>query len=242
MAEKEWWQLPPTIEQHSGITVVREDLCEGGSKIRFLPYLVGNAKEIVFGGPFCGGAPYALSVWGKKKGVKISLFYAKRKELHKRQALAKQNGAIIHEVPFGYMSNVQAKARAYAKENGALFLPLGFDVPEACDPFVSYMRSVGQSVGPVDEIWCATGSGMLARCLSEAFPQTKIHGVIVGLKSRNQKQPFKSNVVLHETVYDFQQETKAPAPFPCCPNYDRKAWELMTRMGKGKILFWNVLG
>lgn len=242
MSEKEWWQLPPQIENHNGITVVREDLCEGGSKIRFLPHLVGDAKEIVFGGPFCGGAPYALSVWGKKKGVKITLFYAKRAQLHKRQLLAQANGAIIHQVPFGYMANVQAKARQYAQDNGALFLPLGFDIPQACGPFVDYMRSVRHTVGKVDEVWCATGSGMLARCLSEAFPDSKIHGVIVGLKSRNQKQPFRSNVTLHECKYQFQQETKASAPFPSCPNYDRKAWELMQRMGTGRILFWNVLG
>lgn len=237
----EWWQADPIIEEHHGITVVREDLCEGGSKIRFLPYLVGDAKEIVFGGPFCGGAPYALSVWGRKKGVKISLFYAKRKELHRKQKLAFGNGAQIFQVPFGYMTNVQAKARAYAHANGALFLPLGFDIPEAAEPFIEYMRSVRRQVGHMDEVWCATGSGMLARCLSEAFPDAQIHGVVVGLKSRNEKQPFKSNVQLHECAYDFAEETKTAAPFPSCGNYDRKAWELCTKLGQGRRLFWNVL-
>lgn len=238
----EWWQQPAVIEQHEGIVVAREDLCAGGSKIRFLPYLVEDAKEIVFGGPFCGGAPYALSVWGQRKGVKITLFYAKRKLLHRRQEQAFKNGARIIQVPFGYMTNVQAKAKAYARDHGALFLPLGFDVPEACGPFVDYMRGVSKSVGHVDQVWCAAGSGMLARCLAEAFPSSVIHAVIVGLKSRNSKQEFRPNVVMHEAPYDFAQEAKAPAPFPCCPNYERKAWEIMKRERKGSALFWNVLG
>ncbi len=238
----EWWQAAPIIEQHLQITVVREDLCEGGSKIRFLPYLVGDAKEIVFGGPFCGGAPYALSVWGKKKGVAITLFYAKRKELHLRQKASLQNGAQIFQVPFGYMTNVQAKAKAYALDHGALFLPLGFDVPNASAPFVDYMRRVRAAVGHMDEIWCATGSGMLARCLSEAFPDAQIHGVSVGLKSRSGKQAFAGNVTLHDCDYEFAKETKFPSPFPSCGNYDRKAWELCLRLGQGKRLFWNVLG
>src|SRR5215831_2443477 len=182
--DRQWWQAAPVIERHNNITVVREDLVEGGSKIRFLPYLVGDAAEVVFGGPFCGGAPYALSVWGRRKGVQITLFYAARRDLHPLQLLAAANGAAIHQVPFGYMTNVQAKAKAYARERGALFLPLGFDIPEACGPYVGYMRTVRALVGKVPEVWCATGSGMLTRCLSEAFPDAEIHGVIVGLKSR----------------------------------------------------------
>lgn len=239
---REWWQLDPIIEEHDDVIVIREDLCDGGSKIRFLPYLVEDAKEIVFGGPFCGGAPYALSVWGRRKGVKVTLFYAKRKELHERQKKAFENGATLYQVPFGYMTNVQAKARNYARDNGALFLPLGFDIPTACAPFVDYMKSVRQTVGKIDEVWCATGSGMLARCLSEAFPDATIHGVIVGLKSRNSKQEFRGNVVLHECRYDFADQCKAEVPFPSCGNYDRKAWELCMRHGSGKRLFWNVLG
>jgi cysteine synthase len=87
--------------------------------MRFLPYLVKGAKEVVYGGPYCGAAGLALSVWGRRKGVKITLFYAKRLKWHRRQELAKENGAKIVEVPFGYMSNVQAKAKAYAEEAGA---------------------------------------------------------------------------------------------------------------------------
>lgn len=237
-----WWQPTPIIDRHDRFLIVRDDQVPGGSKMRFLPYLVQDAKEVVFGGPFCGGAPYALSVWGQRTNNKVTLFYAKRKELHVRQKKALLNGATIYQVPHGYMTNVQAKARRYAQEHGALFLPLGFDVPEASNPFIEQMKRVRLMVGNVDQVWAATGSGMLARCLGQAFYPTPVHGVVVGLASRNQKQQYPSNVTLHEYPKQFSWSCSYSAPFPTCGNYDRKAWELCHKLSKGTVLFWNVLG
>lgn len=225
------------------VTVVREDLLPGGSKMRFLPYIVGDAAEVVFGGPFCGGAPYALSVLGKLAGKKITLFYAKRKELHQRQQRAIENGANLQFVSPGYMTNVQAKARQYAADAGALFLPLGFDVPAATEPFVDFMTWVKRKLPrQPDQVWCATGSGMLARCLGAAFPDAEICAVAVGLKSRHDAQRMPSNVRVIESPYAFEKQTKAECPFPSCRNYDRKAWEMAMRDKRGNILFWNVMG
>ena len=237
-----WWQPTPIIDRHDRFLIVRDDQVPGGSKMRFLPYLVQDAKEVVFGGPFCGGAPYALSVWGQRTNSKVTLFYAKRKELHIRQKKALLNGATIYQVPYGYMTNVQAQAKRYAREHGALFLPLGFDVPEASNPFIEQMRRVRSMVGKVDQVWAATGSGMLARCLGEAFYPTPVHGVIVGLASRNSKQQYPSNVTLHEYPKQFSWSCSYEAPFPTCGNYDRKAWELCHKLSAVTVLFWNVLG
>ena len=63
-----------------------------------------------------------------------TLSYAKRKELHIRQKKALLNGATIYQVPYGYMTNAQAKAKRYAREHGALVLPLGFDA-RGFEPF-----------------------------------------------------------------------------------------------------------
>lgn len=240
-----WWLAEPIIEEHQGVLVVRDDLLAGGSKIRFLPHLVGDAKELVFGGPYCGGAPYALSVYGERMGVKVALFYAKRKELHWRQKAAFRSGAAIYQVPAGRMTVVQARARKYAADHGALFLPLGFDVKNASEPFEAVMREVSARIGQLDEVWCATGSGMLARCLGRAFPAAKVFGVVVGLKSRNQAQAFPPNVELVDCPYDFAEECRARAPFPSCLNYDAKAWEQLkarSHAGPGRALFWSVLG
>jgi len=234
---------PPVIEQFGRISVVRDDLLEGGSKTRFLPVLLGDAKEIVFGGPFCGGAPWALSVIAPKMGKKATLFYGKRSRArwHWRQLAAQKNGANIIEVDPGYMTNVQAKARAYAAAAGALFLPLGFDVPAAEAAFISAINQAAAIYGEKpDQVWCATGSGMLARCLAKAFPASKIFGVAVGLQSRWKEQRFPDNVTILPCAYKFEQQTPAYSPFPCCRNYDRKAWELCAMKSKGRVLFWNV--
>jgi len=141
------------------------------------------------------------------------------------------------------MAVVQKRARDYAKGAGALFLPLGFDLPAAEDPFVAFMQQVRRRLGfAPDEVWCCAGSGMLARCLSKAFPESAIHAVAVGLASRHEAQAFGPNVIMHATPLRFEQECREGAPFPSCPNYDRKAWVVAAREAKGRSIFWNVAG
>lgn len=236
-------RTPSVIEKHEGFTIIREDLLPGGSKMRFLPYVVDRtAKELVFGGPYCGGAPLCLSEIGKRTGQKVTLFYAARAgELHPRQKLAKENGAKLKFVRPGYMTVVQKRAIDYAEKHGAQFLHLGFDEPDAEGHFVAAMDAVRKKVGNPEQVWCATGSGMLARCLGRAFPASEVIGVAVGLASRHDKQHFPSNVRLLESSYTFFQKCKISAPFQSCPNYDRKAWEMMCAQAKPGALMWNVL-
>ncbi len=239
-----WIDIPPVLEKYDGgrTTVLRDDLLEGGSKLRFLPFLVKGAEEIVYGGPFCGGAAVALSVLGRYSGQKITLFYAKRKVLHQRQQNCLDNGATIYAVKPGYMNVVQKRARDYASQAGALFLPLGFDTPEAEEPFVEFMLKVRKQTGTPDEVWCASGSGMLARCLARAFPDSEIHAVAVGLKSRWSKQSFPDNIQVHESALPFNKEAMIDVPFSSCGFYERKAWSLMEHESDRHKLFWNVLG
>lgn len=240
-----WWMAEPILEEHEGVVVVREDLLDGGSKIRFLPHIVAGHQHLVFGGPFCGGAPYALAVWGERMGVEVSLFYAKRRDLHWRQRSAFRRGSAIYQVPAGRIAVVQKRARDFAAATGATFLPLGFDLKHATEPFVEVMRGVAARAPEIEEVWCATGSGMLARCLAEAFPGARVFGVIVGLKSRNSAQSWPANVELIEAHYDFGDRAKSSPPFNSCANYEAKAWEQLkarSRAGPGRALFWNVLG
>ena len=233
----------PILERHGPAIVVREDLLAGGSKCRFVPHVVGDARHVVFGGPFCGGAPYALAVWANRLGRKATLFYAKRRELHWRQRAAFELGTEIFQVPAGYMTVVQARARQYAADTGALFLPLGFDVPHATGPFEAVMAGVRERVD-VDEVWCATGSGMLARCLGRAFPEARVFGVRVGLASRNSAQDWPANVELFDAPYEFHERARSAPPFNCCANYDAKAWEQMlarSRARPGRVLLFQAM-
>lgn len=238
-----WLREPPVFDRRNGdVIVLREDLIEGGSKLRFLPFLVGDADEIVFGGPFCGGAPLALSVLGREFGKRITLYYAAREDLHERQERARENGARLVFVRPGYMAVIQKRARDYAQQAGALFLPLGFDVPAAVEPLLSYAGRVRREIGSPDQVWCATGSGMLARCLALAFPDSEVCAVPVGLASRHSKQAMPDNLTWYSTSLRFEQRERRPCPFPACAHYERKAWHAMMAKRRGSALFWNVLG
>lgn len=241
---------PFHVERHGAVEVVREDLLPGGSKSRFVPALIDGLTEAVYAGPFCGGGAWALAECGRAAGVKVTLFYAKRKVLHRRQLLALKAGAELRQVPFGYLSNVTAKARAYCAATGAHLCPIGFDCEEAVAAYTAEIDRFRRPHGAPDEVWCATGSGLLARCLGLALPDAQVNGVVVGLSSKNGGQPYTRNVQLHDVTphYKFERECRYAAPFPCDPNYDRKAWELcQARVSTGaaagrRVLFWNVAG
>jgi 1-aminocyclopropane-1-carboxylate deaminase/D-cysteine desulfhydrase-like pyridoxal-dependent ACC family enzyme len=231
------------IEPHGRLLVVRDDLLPGGSKSRFVPDLIYGADHVVMGSAFCGGAALALAAVGARLGVRVTLFYAARKHLHPRQLLAQHYGARLRLVPAGYMTNVQAKARAYAQEQGALFMPLGFDVPAAEEPYVAQLDAVRRQLrGSPPQVWCATGTGMLASCLARAFPDSHICAVAVGLRSRWGKKAFPDNVTVREHEMPYATAIAGAAPFPCCPNYDRKAWFIAAAEAQRGALFWNVLG
>lgn len=245
-----WLNHPFTIEPYqikqTMVNVLREDLLPGGSKLRFLPALCKGATEIIYASPACGGAQVALAVMGHETGQTITIFHAARKERHEMQARAAEYGARFVPVPYGYLSNVQAKARSHAHAGGGLLLPLGFDTPAAQIDYMKFVYQVRADLfSEPDEIWLAAGSGMIARCIASAFTKTRIVAVSVG-KDLHDSMGFFSppNLYLLQHPLPFEKPTKAECPFPSCANYDRKAWEMLTmRQGDSRnILFWNVMG
>jgi hypothetical protein len=240
------WEQPIGVTSHDGFRVVRDDLLDGGTKIRFLPYVVGDADHIVFGAPFAGGAPVALSVLGRETGKRITIFYAARKQLHPRMLRVRRNGARLELVSPGYMTVVQKRARDFAAENGALFLPLGFDTSAATAPFQEILSGLQQRIGQPDEIWCAAGSGMLARNLAIAFPSSSIRAVAVGLESRWSKQDLPPNCLIQSQPLPFDKPLRVASPIPVCHHYEAKAFAAMSReiqaLPNRSRLFWNVIG
>ena len=81
--EREWTDpLPlPIVEEYEGFQVVREDLINGGSKVRSGDYFVKsleNIDELVYGScPATGKAQVALAVLAKKYNKKAIIFMLK---------------------------------------------------------------------------------------------------------------------------------------------------------------------
>jgi hypothetical protein len=227
----------PRVIEYDGVLVVRDDLFPGGTKARFLPSLFDGVEEVVYASPAEGGAQTALATVASQIGKRATIFVAQRAQPHPRTLMAKRLGAKIVQVSPGYLSAVQARAREYSREVGARLAPFGVDTPEAIESIAAAARSI--SVQP-DEVWCASGSGVLARGLARAWPKAKRHVVQVG---RTLSPPEVGDAAIHVCTSPFGRESKNRPPFPSDRHYDAKAWEYCVgRKGPGWVLFWNVAG
>lgn len=236
---------PPVVQVYNGIFVVREDAFPGGTKRRFVdPFVMSRADaydEFVYATTAYGGAQIALAHACARMQRQAVVFVAKRNELHERTAEAKRVGASIVEVPMGFLSNVQSKARAYCATRPRSFLmPFGFDSPEARAAIRDAALEVRRRLGQFEEAWCAVGSGTLIRALQEARLARAYHGVLVG---RDHAEAGAATLVRHPQDFGADAPKKDRPPFPSCANYDAKAWRYAReswRLGK-RIVFWNVM-
>lgn len=228
---------PPVVGEHDGILVVRDDLFPGGTKARFLPLLFEDADEVVYASAAEGGAQTALATVAGQLGKRATIFVAKRAQPHPRALMAKRLGAKIMQVSPGYLSTVQARAREYSRQAGARLAPFGVDMPEAIETIAAAARSI--DIEP-DEVWCASGSGVLARALATAWPKARRHVVQVG---RRLEPHEVAGATIHVHPVPFGREARVKPPFPSDPHYDAKAWEqCVARRRPGRVLFWNVAG
>ena len=230
----------PIIEKHGHVHVVRDDLYPGGTKARFLTVLYQNAEEVVYASPAEGGAQTALAFTAKALGKKATIFVAKRKTPHPRAYAAKAAGALVMQVKPGYLNVVQARAREYCERTGALLAPFGLNLPEALDVIATDAARGAEEAGvQPTEVWCASGSGVLARSLARAFPGVPLHCVQVG---RELSPEDVAGGTIHAYPKPFSHALAAQPPFPSDRHYDAKAWQVCAQHAKPGALFWNVTG
>jgi threonine dehydratase len=225
----------PILETHRGITVVRDDLFPGGTKARFIGSVFDGATEAVYASPPEGGAQTALATVAKALGKRATIFVAQRAKPHPRTLEAARLGAKVVPVAPGYLTVVQARAKAYCRDTGAFLIPFGADFPGAAEAIASAALMTG--VAP-DEVWCAAGSGVLARGLALAWPKARRHVIQIG---RELSPKDVAGATIHVHPRKFSEKAMIVAPFPADAHYDAKAWEfcLAKRRG-GNVLFWNV--
>lgn len=231
-----------TLETHAGIHVLRDDLLEGGSKMRFLEQLLDPAAaQYLYASPAFGGFQIALASVAKALGKRAVIFVAKRNELAPNTLRAKELGAEIREVEHGYLTVVQKRAKVAAiLEKGSQYLEFGADYPEANAAIAETTREISRRLGrEPDEIWCAIGSGTIFRGILAGTDTARVVGVQVG-KEYDDDLPARARVLVYPAP--FEKATRATPDFPSMPNYDLKAWELCKlNHGAGEVLFWNVL-
>lgn len=228
---------PLVLKTHQNVVVVRDDLFPYGSKARFLDdyFATIDHKWVVYGSsPRWGFAQISVAYLAKRHGKKAVVFLPKASVLSSYSKRAAELGAEIIEVPMGFLSVCESKARKYADERAGFLLPCGLDCPEAITGVVEVVS--GLPVDP-DEVWSVASSGTLTRGLQRAYPDADFFAVRVG-KSITQKAAGRATIIEHPLP--FGKPTKKPPPFPSVPEYDAKAWEYIPKDGNKVRLFWNV--
>ena len=215
------------------ISVVRDDLLTGGTKEAALLSFIETMpeRELVYAGPRQGYAQIALAAACKAIGKKATLFIAQSKIKHSRSLKAAELGAELHEVPCGYLTVVQARAREYCQQTGARMLPFGLACEEMVEAIAQRARML--SIEP-SEVWSVAGSGTLQRGLQRAWPSAQFFAVQVG------KPPDVGTAEIIVAAEKYEQDAAEPPPFPSCSNYDAKAWRHIVAKASNGALFWNV--
>jgi hypothetical protein len=229
--------LAPIVEYYREIMVVRDDLYPGGTKARFIGAFFADAGEAVYASPAEGGAQTALATVARQFGRRATIFVAQRIRPHPRTLEAARLGAKVITVQPGYLSVVQARAREYCERTEAALVPFGVEAEFAIEAIAETAALL--AIEP-DEVWCAAGSGVLARGLARAWPAARRHVVQIG---HALSAADVAGATIHEYPAPIGREARTRPPFPSDPHYDAKAWELCAaRKGPGRVLFWNVAG
>lgn len=234
-------KLPkPIVMEHDGFLVVRDDLLDGGTKRRAFNVYVESfpdVKEWVYASPRQGYAQLSLAYACNDLGKKATVTIPKGNHTWLTDE-AIRLGCNIIEVPMGYLTNIQAKAKRYVEEHeGSSLVPFGGDHPI----IIEAMKNVALSldIEPPKEIWTVMSSGVLSRGLQLAFPKAKVYGVQIG-HGTTEREMGRAETM--RSKYKFDQECKEEdrPPFPSSLTYDSKAWEFMKERASKGALFWNV--
>jgi hypothetical protein len=223
----------PVITTHDGITVVRDDLLEGGTKRRAIHVLFDHHTEYVYASPVYGHAQVALAHAARDHGMRATIFCAQRAQRYSLSLEAMAAGATMVEVPHGYLNVVKARAREYCEHTrGARLLPFGLDTPE----FIAALADVARRlpIAAPREVWSVCGSGVLSRALQLAWPDARVFGVRVGAL------PNAGRAVMFEAPEAYEKPAQIVPPFPSCPNYDAKMWRFIKQHASPGALAWNV--
>lgn len=234
-----------TLEEHHGVTVLRDDYLPGGTKARFIDELIPEGvREVVYASPVYGGFQIALAAVCQRRGISAVIFCAYRKQPHANTMRCKSLGATVYQVKHGYLSHVEAKAKAYCAQTGAHKLAFGANYPIAINSIAKTMQAVSKAMGgEPSTVWCAWGSGTLARGILIGTTRATVSAVAVGMEPGKEWHNVP-RLIIRKSPFKFEQPYKGAfkPPFTSMPNYDAKAWAYMQECAPaGRTLFWNVL-
>lgn len=240
----------PVLLPHDRFIVVRDDMCEGGTKRRVLEVLVPqiDQDEIVYAGHAYGYAALAMALAAQKCGKRVHVFYPSPipwsrardgegdgVEVEVFERTIAQPNLTWSVQPVRHQHELVAAAKAYAKANNAYFMPIGCASPAFRDGLVQVAKSL--PIPAPKEVWCMCGSGLLSSALAEAWPDAKIIAVSLGM---SHLVVDRERVVVYEAPEEPEEAAEVPPPYPSALYYDAKIWRFAAKFGSEGALIWNV--
>lgn len=251
------------------IMVKREDLCIDGpsfSKLRGVSAHLAVRPEGVIGvlDTFHSKAGWGVSLLGKGYGKKVVVYYPVYKSdrcIRGNQIQARKCGAELRGFTAGRSCILYHRAKKDLLERypGAYMMPNALKLEESVDATAAEVWTVPKAYFK-DTIWVVSvSSGTIAAGVVRGLIQQHAHvsvwlhegysrpsTALVGYVTKYNPDLLASRVNLRvvDEGYSYADAVKYPAPFPCNPFYDLKAWrwtcETLLKREVGKILFWNI--
>jgi hypothetical protein len=263
-------QLDPIRKNQKSrqICVIRDDLIQGGSKMRgLIPYLneiiIENpeVEEFIYASPAFGYAQVAIALAAAQFDKQATIFVAERKEMHPNTLLAQQAGAKIVPIPYGYLHVVKKRAQEYVQQSPhtRMLLPWGLSDPLFKDCLTDALSDsllgkslgktslrnnnslLGKSLKSIHNIWITVGSGTLFECLAAALPNNVMFNLVqVGAEYQVPKELEHRVNNLFISPEKFEQAAKNKPPYPSNAWYDAKLWQFVEQYAEDGDCVWNV--
>ncbi len=224
----------PPITTADGLTIVRGDLIQGGTKkLALLDYLPKRGqRHFAYAGTVFGSGGWALAEACAELGYASTLFIA-RNDLkpHWLDRIAALGSTLIwcDPKPVDHI-HMDISNQSAPIDN----LPLGYDDPEFIMS-LSAVISAALKNQSVTDLWLPALSGVLARAAALALPETQIHAV-----SAVKHTGDCGRATLYFAPEKFHQPARMPPPYPSCPFSDAKVWQFAREQKKAGVLIWNT--
>lgn len=215
------------IDKIDGFSILRDDIIEGGTKRRALDILLKSlpADSVSYAGTIMGHGALALA-HACADNAKTAHIHICANDAHPVIEKLRIAGArVLLHPPMPV-----ATLHEYAKAQGGITFPPGFDMPE-------FEEALTAAVLPLDlsassEIWTTSVTGTLTRALKRAFPDKAFKTVSV----------VKSGAGEFFAPEKYHQPAKRPPPYPACPYTDAKVWQFVREHAVPDALIWNTAG
>ncbi len=256
------------IERHAdNVWVKREDLCSpdpgpGFAKIRGVLAHIRSRPESLIGvlDTFHSKAGWAVTYCCRALSKNTLNFYPHYKadegqNLRRQQALAYHMGAELRALRAGRSAVLYHDAKRQTTARGGYMMPNALKLPETVEECRAEVVRTGRVVlERFDCLVLSVSSGTIAAGVLLGFQDLGLApNVVLHLGYDRSEEELRRYMVKHGATlatgakvvnegFGYKDPARgAPAPFPCNPYYDLKAWRwLMANRQPGDVLFWNI--